>query len=175
MSRILRVIVDHLIIFCLSSPPAVWAGVPSGEGTRHHHLGHSSEGEGHKGVSAVSQLSLCHPQHPPASRPAGLRSATQVQYVSMSTWITGTIKEWLVRSFQLCGYLCHLVNIFFLFSVRMLEGWSAPWTPTSSSRTAAFVLTFRLSACRNLQMRCLTGRCPVTYSSTVTGKVEDTF
>lgn len=73
-----------------SPPPAVRAGVPSGEGARHHYLGHGGEGQGHEGVPAVSRLSIRHQQHPPASGPAGLRSAAQVQQVSVALWTRDT-------------------------------------------------------------------------------------
>lgn len=64
------------------SPRAVGAGVPSGEGARHHHLSHGGQGQGHQGVSAVPQLPRRPQQHPAASGPAGLRSAAQVQRVT---------------------------------------------------------------------------------------------
>lgn len=68
------------MIVCVFS--LVGAGVSFGEGPRHHHLSHSSEGQSHKSVSAVSQLSQRPQQHSPAPRAAGIRSAPQVQHVS---------------------------------------------------------------------------------------------
>lgn len=91
---ILIVIIEHLITSeHLITPPTVRAGVSSGEGARHHHLSHSSEGEGHQGVSAVSRLSCCPQQHPSASRPAGLRAATQMQHVSMTICFKHTVSR----------------------------------------------------------------------------------
>lgn len=74
-----------LLIFCAPLPSTtVRPGFPPSESSWHHHLCHASKGQGHQGVSAVSQLPRHHPQHLHATRPGGLRSAAQVQQVSGS-------------------------------------------------------------------------------------------